>query len=607
MKEEFFIDAEYKDESPLMTVEKIKGILADNQIETQIVWHKTLVPYCFANTISVVGTNFSVNGKGLTEEFALASGYGELMERLQLGYTGSVDIQKDGNFTADVCNRKIKDVKDLFEDNKHWYKRMSEALYAYLGIKVEPEEILNQFADETGKIRVIPYWNAVKGKRADYSSGLVKRVYSANGCAAGNTMEEAVVQAISEIVERYNHMRIVNERLILPTIPDETLKKYKTAYKIISFLRGWGLEVEVKDCSLGEKFPVVSVLIIDKKTGGYHTHEGAYPIFEIALERALTESFQGRNIMNIGTFSGFVFEQTEKETINAMTNELTKGAWGRPVSYFIGDCTYEYNENQGFEGSNSKELYKECIDYFRDMGYDVLIRNASCLGFPTYQVIVPGYSEVFIHRISLEHHDFRYIAEASQALRNPDSAEENCIEGLWCHIKEMDKLSRNMRVHSFCYGAKLSTTLKSADDKWLMDATMAYMYFRKGEYGETLKFIEQMIPKVKEYNMFSAEYLIAVKKYVSMKQNGYTPEKIIEVLNIFHSEETVSEIKGVMETNKNPLDRYVLHCDGKCGNDCFLRKYCCQKRVQELFDLISKKSEELDFENFKNEIEGKLN
>ena len=79
------IDTMYKDDSPINTVNRIKNILNDYGIKTIERWNDSGVPYCYSLRVSVFGTVFGVNGKGVTKEFALASGYGELMERLQLG------------------------------------------------------------------------------------------------------------------------------------------------------------------------------------------------------------------------------------------------------------------------------------------------------------------------------------------------------------------------------------------------------------------------------------------------------------------------------------------------------------------------------------------
>jgi hypothetical protein len=56
-------DAEFKDASPLKTVEQIKHILAEQGIETQEIGNESAIPYCFGITIRGSGTTFSINGK----------------------------------------------------------------------------------------------------------------------------------------------------------------------------------------------------------------------------------------------------------------------------------------------------------------------------------------------------------------------------------------------------------------------------------------------------------------------------------------------------------------------------------------------------------------
>ena len=71
----------WKDKDPLETVKGIKKFLADRNIvinEDEI----TCVGSCYAVVLVIEGTNLFVNGKGSTKEFAMASAYGELMERI---------------------------------------------------------------------------------------------------------------------------------------------------------------------------------------------------------------------------------------------------------------------------------------------------------------------------------------------------------------------------------------------------------------------------------------------------------------------------------------------------------------------------------------------
>ena len=124
-KEYIFRDSDFKDESPSKTVENIKSILASVDIETEESWFETNVPYCYALRVTVKGTTFGVNGKGLTKAFALASGYGELMERLQLGYIGSRNVQKDGHYSVNDGQTVIVGSTALLQNTPDLYARES--------------------------------------------------------------------------------------------------------------------------------------------------------------------------------------------------------------------------------------------------------------------------------------------------------------------------------------------------------------------------------------------------------------------------------------------------------------------------------------------------
>lgn len=51
--------------------------------------------------------------------------------------------------------------------------------------------------------------------------------------SAGNTIEEAVVQGLSEIIERYIQRRLFIEKPVLPTIPDDYIKNTHIYMKCI--------------------------------------------------------------------------------------------------------------------------------------------------------------------------------------------------------------------------------------------------------------------------------------------------------------------------------------------------------------------------------------
>ena len=576
----------YKDASPLDTVNKIKSILEKYNIETEEQWFESGVPYCYSVKVDVKGTSFFSSGKGLTRDFALASGYGELIERLQIGYLGNLESQKSGDYSEDYFVNVSVPANELLKENIDWYNLYHERLNFFTGEKIDPENILMQYADTDGNIPAIPFYCINKKKIQYLPSKLVKNVYTSNGCAAGNSPEEAIVQALSEIVERHHLTKLMFDDITPPDVPDEVLKKYKVAYSIILCLRDNGYKVIVKDCSFGKKFPVVSVCIIDRETGKYHTRFGASPIFEVALDRAFTESFQGINIRSIAKFIDFRFKGEGHFDMKNLLTELRFGRTEKLPGFFVGKPQYEYNENMGFKGETNKALLKECIDYFSDMGFDILIKDSSCLGFCTYQVIVPGYSECFSHRLSPNFNDLHYRNSSVRTLRNPSKVTFDEKLGF------LMSLSRSNS--GFVVESRLHLNLTSKESAYYMAATLAYVYYDLKKYDMVFKNINLMLEsKIAE----NEEFLICLKRYVSLLINKYSNENIESLLYLFHKEESVNKLLSFVENNKNPFDEFTLHCDKKCKVSCPLYDKCCNKKVVELSELIFEKTKEMDFNN----------
>lgn len=585
----------YKDASPLDTVDKIKSILKKYDIETEETWFESGVPCCYSVKIDVKGTTFFSSGKGLTKDFALASGYGELIERLQMGYLGKLESQKSGDYSEDYFVGETISAKELFQRDKAWYELYAERFNFFTGETIEPEEILKQYTDKDGNVLVSSFY-CINKKSVEYlPSILLKNVYTSNGCAAGNTPEETIVQALSEIVERYHLTKMMFDDITLPDIPDEVLQSYPIVYSIISYLRENGYKVIVKDCSFEQKFPVVSICLIDKETGKYNTKFGANPVLEIALQRAFTECFQGISIRNIAKFIDFRFKDKSSFDTKSLVTELRYGRTEKLPGFFAGKSKYKYNNNMGFEGKNNKELLKECIDYFSDMGFDVLIKDNSCLGFCTYQIIVPGYSDCFCNRFSAKLNEFYYRNSTVRTVRNPSKTTLDERLGF------LMGLSRSN--HGFAFESRLHLDITAKEANYYMAATLAYVYYDLKKYDLVLKNINTMLEsKVAE----NEELLICLKRYFSLLVNKYSSENIKELLYLLHKEESVTKLLSLVENNKNPFDEFTLHCDRNCTESCLLYNKCCNRRVVELSDLILQKTKEMDINDLITTIDALL-
>lgn len=581
------VDAAFKDDTPVNTVKRIKKILKAYGIETEEKWNESGVPSCFSLRVGVYGTDFGTNGKGVTKEFAFASAYGELMERLQLGKIFREDQQKDDNLgSSDLVDAKVP-AKELLEKNRNWYTLLSKKVLAQTGLEVSEENILSRCSDKNGNVSVTSFYCINTQTMEYFPTALLNSVYITNGCAAGNTMEEAIVQAISEIVERNTSMRILTEGISIPEVPEEVLRGYKISYQIISFLRSNGFQVTVKDCSLGTKFPVVCVCLVDRKTGKYHTHFGAYPNLEIALQRTLTETFQGRNIQKVAQFENFVRNNSAASMGNHF-NQLVRGSSEKKAEFFVAAAA-PYETQSGFAGADNTELLGECIQFLHQQGHDILVRDYSCLGFPTYQVIVPGYSEVFVHRISDQHNDLRHQKYVEKVLRNPAAATIEEIMGFMMNLSQAAK--RQLSPAPFSKQANLPAQLNNWEEALFMNATMAYLHYKLGRKEDTAKYLDRMIAGSPEPDQ---EYLICVKRYLTLSADHYDEETIRKVLEYFHQPQTVQRLYTMISMNENLLSEFVLHCDQNCDSSCLLYEACKKKQTDVLKRLILEKQHQID-------------
>ena len=75
----------YKDAEPAETVKKLKKLLKELGIDVEEKWSKESSVGTFSLRICIKGTDIGQNGKGMTREFAMASGYAEFFERMQNG------------------------------------------------------------------------------------------------------------------------------------------------------------------------------------------------------------------------------------------------------------------------------------------------------------------------------------------------------------------------------------------------------------------------------------------------------------------------------------------------------------------------------------------
>lgn len=441
------IDKKFKEDQPLNTVSRIRNALLRVGIFTIESWTNSGIEGCYSVRIEIAGTHIGQNGKGVTRELALASGYAELMERIQSGYfyigaqdselmeeRGFIYSPEEKEFTIDEYMEEFGEILNPIAD------RMNKT-----SKKISVEEILYhcQYGEKLNKEKdfsALPFIRNSDGKQVYFPVPLLLDIYATNGTCAGNVKREAIVQGFSEIIERNHNLQVLVEQMNPPTIPDTYLKQFE-AYSIIQKIRqNEDCKLIIKDCSLGTDFPVIASILISQKTHKYIVKFGAHPVFEIALERTLTEMFQGRNMEEAIHTSIAADSLKEVQGYDNIHNVLKNSSGKYSYLLFQNISDKEFIPFTDRTQMNNQQLFDYCVDLFQKWGYEIYIRDCSFLGFPSYQIVIPGFSEIYAFGIQrLKEKSSQ--KKAGKILYNLDTATEKELKSLFIYLRYKENFS----------------------------------------------------------------------------------------------------------------------------------------------------------------------
>ena len=397
----------FKECSPRATVKFLKKILNNYNIKTEEIWNKKSEIQTSSCRIQYSGTNIGANGKGINRSYARASGYAEFFERYQNNLLAPNILFHNKDFNFYYCpDEKIISHEDIINNENSFTKYIFPKIgldklsflekTKYLSSLMKGDEL---FFGLKGSSVCLPFYSYSEKKVVYLPKILYTSCYGSNGMCAGNTIEEALVQGLSEIIERIVQKKIFLEKPVLPDVPVSYLNKFKHIKNKIKALNKnkYGIKYFIKDCSFGGKYPVAALISYEKNTGKYGIKLGCHPSYGIAIERCLTEATQGQKLMqyseqNIFTFSN-VIEGKEEEVIY---NSYKTGVGAYPYQMFISNNpTYEFKECRDVTKLTNSEIIKIWLKEINNEGYDILIRNVSSFGFPALHIIIPNFLEMF--------------------------------------------------------------------------------------------------------------------------------------------------------------------------------------------------------------------
>lgn len=373
----------YKADTPTGTIYRIKNIIERHNLPVKEIQFGDGFTFCSCRIVLShdEDTSIGTNGKGMNNEYALASGYAEFMERFQnrvIVYPNPACINEPCRFYPDETPYMWNRNETLAN-----IKKFVPRVLPPDGIKAETVEGVS-----------IPFYHVNNGKVENIPYSLIRWINGSNGMCAGNIREEALIQGFCEIFERYCIQEMYRRETVPPDVPLSVFEGTEVLERLNNLRDEYGMEYFVKDYSLGEGFPVIGLLLFNKDKSKYIIHLGADLNPEIALERCYTEIFQGYTADTL-TFENNVNECEKFDMFNEFKRSLMYGRGRQHAKFFTAPPSYQYSKHTTIPvGRNFREDLHNICQWIMAKGYDIYIRDNSFLGFPALHIVVPGLSEI---------------------------------------------------------------------------------------------------------------------------------------------------------------------------------------------------------------------
>ncbi len=381
------LENKYKDKTPEETILNIKNFFSNKGfvVEEKII--KNPVPNIWWCRIILKYKDKEIqgaNGKGTTKLFALASGHAELYER--------------------YCNLQNPIFCSTLNSNKFY-----ELSYQEKGYCLSPDEVF--LSAETAiniSPRIINFCNSINDNRnsllkyfqTNYEKGILSlpfqglninstitlplnllfMVAGSSGSAAGNTIEEALVQGCSELCEHYVENAIYNEKRPFKKINLDKIDFNSKIKEYFQKLKDNNYSYSLFDFSYLYNMPVIGLYIIDLKKKVAFLNLGSSPIFEIALERCCTEIYQGHEVL--GDNLKNIMRSVKEIPINEVLADCFSISFieAYPDNFLLNfDIVDNFNTKifkEAFQYTNI-ELTNYYKELFNSLGWEVFYRDFS--------------------------------------------------------------------------------------------------------------------------------------------------------------------------------------------------------------------------------------
>ncbi|KVX91834.1 bacteriocin biosynthesis cyclodehydratase [Burkholderia ubonensis] len=326
------------------------------------------------------------SGKGRTDDQARVSALCEALERFSSVYQGdeaTVTGSMEALLAGPGCDAEPIHVNDLqqFSERQFDAREAINALTRDVRKQVPPRFTARDVIDWT------PAWSLVSGKRRlvplsycyaetpDSAQADVACVHNPNGCAAGSTLDEAILQGMLELIERdavaiwwYN--QIPRPGIDLASFEEPYFDALVQEYETLGW-RLWALDI-THDLGV----PAVAALAKNPADGRFSIGFGCHLDARVAVQRALTEVNQ---LLDISADAPHPWDRAKLLDTGFLYPAsdvcLTTGSTWPPIA-----------------AATLPAAIAHCVGKIASAGMDVLVvdKTRPDIGLSVAQVIAPG-------------------------------------------------------------------------------------------------------------------------------------------------------------------------------------------------------------------------
>jgi ribosomal protein S12 methylthiotransferase accessory factor len=342
------------------------------------------------------------NGKGITPELAEASAYAELAERFSAGLFYPVFEERVRFNVPALYNEETNRFLNYEWMDGYVHAHQDELEGSTLRIEdllANERHLTDTDIAHIKNSRMARHWvdgfSITREETVKVPVNFVTYIHASNGMAAGNTMEEAMIQASCEIFERHAQIQIIKPEKIVPSIDPDSVNNI-VIKDMIKFYHKNNVRVIIKDLSLGGMLPCIGALFINHNLPPDRLEHkilipGVSFNMDEGLMRCFTESMQGR------------------ETLLAPRPQLDKPLVHRSRVnnfYLLMKCSISPKDisflEKGEMGAYRNTEIKDVFSEIQELKKICKLFNTDCilldhthpvLNFPVIRVIIPRISD----------------------------------------------------------------------------------------------------------------------------------------------------------------------------------------------------------------------